>query len=209
MLISFHYLLHVTDSIKNCGPCWTSWQYPMERMCGMLLPLVHSKLHPYINLANNIMLMEKFNHLSYIASAFNQIFIKNNSKKNWPQHKVYSLENYDEELYFPSVIYSLDKRTELQKLIYFYSAILKISKENVAHVSKYYNLLCMNISANLYYLYDFKSIDNKCIKYGRMCTKDGHYVGSSWIKRDNKTSRNNYSVAVSFILFIFAFITSY
>src|SRR5215469_4442432 len=140
MLMSFHYLLHVTDSIKNCGPCWTSWQYPMERMCGMLLPLVHSKLHPYVNLANNIMLIEKINYLSYIAPAFNQIFIKNNSQKIWPQHKVFSLANYDEELYFPSVIYNLDKMTELQRLIQFYSTILRTSKENTALVSKYYNL---------------------------------------------------------------------
>ena len=137
MLISFHYLLHVADSIKDCGPCWTSWQYPMERMCGMLLPLVHSKLHPYINLANGIILAEKFNHLSYIIPAF----IKNDSKKSWPQHKVFGLENYDEELYFPSVIYNLDKRTELQRLIHFYLAILEISKENIARVSEYYNLL--------------------------------------------------------------------
>lgn len=34
------------------------------------------------------------------------------------------------------------------------------------------------------------------MKFGRMRTKDGHYVGSSWIKRDNTTSRNNYCVAV-------------
>jgi len=112
----------------------------MERMCGMLLPLVHSKLHPYVNLANNIMLIEKINYLSYIAPAFNQIFIKNNSQKIWPQHKVFSLANYDEELYFPSVIYNLDKRTELQRLIQFYSTILRTSKENTALVSKYYNL---------------------------------------------------------------------
>ncbi|CAB5200844.1 unnamed protein product [Rhizophagus irregularis] len=170
MLMSFHYLLHVADSIKDCGPCWVSWQYPMERLCGMLLPLVHSKLHPYVNLANNVMLMEKINYLSYISAS--KHIIKNNSRKNWPQHKVFSLENYDEELYFPSVIYSLDRRNELQKLIHFYSAILEISKEEIV-----------------------SSIDNKCIKYGRMRTKDGHYVGSSWIKRD-KISRNNYCVAV-------------
>jgi hypothetical protein len=79
--------------------------------------------------------MEKINYLSYISSASNHI-IKNNSKKIWPQNKVFSLENYDEELYFPSVIYSLDKRTELQKLIYFYSAILDISRKDIAPVSK-------------------------------------------------------------------------
>ena len=132
MLMSFHYLLHVADSIRNCGPCWTSWQYPMERMCGMLLPLVHSKLHPYVNLANNIMLMEKINYLSYIVPVFKE----NNSKKNWPLHKVFSLENYEEELYFPSVIYNLDKKTELQKLKHFYSLTLGIPKENITTVSK-------------------------------------------------------------------------
>ena len=139
--MSFHYLLHVTDSIKNCDPCWTSWQYPMERMCGMLLPLVHSKLHPYVNLANNIMLIEKINHLSYIAPAYNQIFIKNNSEKIWSQYKVFGLENYDEELYSPSVTYNLDRRNELPRLIHFYSAILGIPKKNITPVSKYYNLL--------------------------------------------------------------------
>ena len=141
MLMSFHYLLHVPESIENCGPCWSSWQYPMERMCGMLLPLVHSKLHPYVNLANNIILIEKFNHLSYIAPAYNQIFINSNSEKTWPSHKVFGLENYDEELYFPSVIHNLDTNTELKRLIFFYSATLGIPKENIAPVSKNYNLL--------------------------------------------------------------------
>jgi hypothetical protein len=144
--MSYHYLLHVADSIKNCGPCWTSWQYPMERMCGMLLPLVRSRLHPYVNLANNIMLIEKINHLSYIAPAYNQIFIKDNSEKIWSQNKVFGLENYDEELYFPSEIYNLNNRNELPRLICFYSAILGIPKENITSVSKNYNLLYILIS---------------------------------------------------------------
>ena len=40
-----------------------------------------------------------------------------------------------------------------------------------------------------------------------MRTKDGHYVSSSWIKRDNKESRNNYCVAVNLlnIIYIFTF----
>jgi len=118
----------------------------MERMCGMLLPLVRSRLHPYVNLANNIMLIEKINHLSYIAPAYNQIFIKDNSEKIWSQYKVFGLENYDEKLYFPSVIYNLNKRIELPRLICFYSAILEIPKENITSVSKNYNLLYILIS---------------------------------------------------------------
>src|SRR5438046_286420 len=70
-----------------------------------------------------------------------QIFVNNNSEKTWSPHKVFGLENYDEELYFPSVIYNLDKNTELKRLIFFYSAILEISKENIASLSKNYNLL--------------------------------------------------------------------
>jgi len=27
-----------------------------------------------------------------------------------------------------------------------------------------------------------------------MRTKDGHYIGSAWIKREDRTSRNNYCV---------------
>jgi len=41
-----------------------------------------------------------------------------------------------------------------------------------------------------------------------MRTKDGHYVGSSWIKRDNKISRNNYCVAVKFKI-IYIYLHSY
>lgn len=36
-----------------------------------------------------------------------------------------------------------------------------------------------------------------------MRTKDGHYIGSSWIKRDNVTSRNNYCVVVNFLNIIY------
>ena len=34
--ITFHYLLHVADSIKYCGLSWTHWQFPMKWMCGIL-----------------------------------------------------------------------------------------------------------------------------------------------------------------------------
>ena len=56
--ISFHYLLHVADSIKYCGPSWTHWQFPMERMCGILQPLIKSRIKPYSNLANMLTLLQ-------------------------------------------------------------------------------------------------------------------------------------------------------
>ncbi|PKB97895.1 hypothetical protein RhiirA5_254670, partial [Rhizophagus irregularis] len=53
-------LLHVADSIKYCGPSWTHWQFPMERVCGILQPLIKSKIKPYSNLANMLTLLQQF-----------------------------------------------------------------------------------------------------------------------------------------------------
>ncbi len=57
-LISFHYLLHVVESIEDFSPCRGYWQFPMERMYSMLIPLVKSQVHPYANLWNNLVLNE-------------------------------------------------------------------------------------------------------------------------------------------------------
>ncbi|GET66787.1 hypothetical protein GLOIN_2v1644898 [Rhizophagus irregularis DAOM 181602=DAOM 197198] len=49
-------IMKETDSIKYCGPSWTHWQFPMERVCGILQPLIKSKIKPYSNLANMLTL---------------------------------------------------------------------------------------------------------------------------------------------------------
>jgi hypothetical protein len=102
MKLCFHYLLHVADSIKNTGPCWATWQFPMERVCGMLLPLAKSCLHPYKNIINNIYLMESFNYLSYHQEIYQQIFLSKPHPKQYAQHLIFTNEDYLEEFYFPS-----------------------------------------------------------------------------------------------------------
>src|SRR3954471_15819081 len=98
MKLCFHYLLHVADSIKNTGPCWATWQFPMERVCGMLLPLAKSRIHPYKNIINNVHLMELINYLPYR----HQIFLPKLPSKKYANHLVYSNEHYQEEFYFPT-----------------------------------------------------------------------------------------------------------
>ena len=80
-LISFHYLMHVAQSIEDFGPCRGYWQFPMERMCGMLIPLVKSQIHPYANLWNNLVLNERFNHLN-IKKTLVSIFSFRKKEKN-------------------------------------------------------------------------------------------------------------------------------
>jgi hypothetical protein len=124
-LISFHYLLHVADSISDFGPCRGYWQFPMERMCGMLIPLVKSQIHPYANLWNNLVLSERFNHLKYITQ-YKQVF-PSKDEKEWPSHIVFTSPLYEEyEFYSPSKKCALS-RTELKKLKETYAAINNIS----------------------------------------------------------------------------------
>ncbi|GES98927.1 transposase domain-containing protein [Rhizophagus clarus] len=105
-LISFHYLLHVAESIEDFGPCRGYWQFPMERMCGMLIPLVKSQLHPYANLWNNLVLYERFNLLKYNKEVCKYIFPQKEEKK-WPSHIVFASPLYKEyEIYSPSKQYT-------------------------------------------------------------------------------------------------------
>jgi len=116
----------VVESIEDFGPCRGYWQFPMERMCGMLIPLVKSQIHPYANLWNNLILNERFNHLKYKTKIYEQIFSQK-EEKEWPTHRVFSSSLYEEfELYSPSKKYTLST-TELKKLKEIYSAIYDLN----------------------------------------------------------------------------------
>ena len=94
----------------------------MERMCGMLIPLVKSQIHPYASLWNNIILNERFNHLKF-NEYYKQIFPEE-EEKEYPSHRVFSSSLYKEcELYSPSKIYKLSN-VELKMLKETYAAIL-------------------------------------------------------------------------------------
>lgn len=69
----FHSLLHIPQSIRECGPPPCYWQFPMERFCGVLLPKVKSKRLPYKNLVNNLHTMRLFQifpHLKNYGDTF-------------------------------------------------------------------------------------------------------------------------------------------
>src|ERR1043165_10198892 len=99
MKLCFHSILHIANSIENTGPCWTTWQFPMERICGMLLPLARSKLHPYKNIINNVHIWEMFNHLQFYQNIYSAIF-PSQEIKQYPTHLIYSQYNTEEELQF-------------------------------------------------------------------------------------------------------------
>jgi hypothetical protein len=99
----------------------------MERLCGILLPLVHSRLHPYKNLTNNILLLERFNHLIFVYPSLSDRLYES-SAKTYSEDKVFSLSTQIEEFYWPKRDYSL-KVHELKQLKHFYSILLDIPKK--------------------------------------------------------------------------------
>lgn len=130
-LISFHYLLHVAKSIEDFGPCRGYWQFPMERMCGILIPLVKSQIHPYANLWNNLVLNERFNLLKYKIEFYERIFPQE-EEKELASHRVFISPLYNEEyeLYSPSKKYILTQ-AELKKLKEAYSAIYDLNVNQI------------------------------------------------------------------------------
>jgi hypothetical protein len=107
MKICFHYLLHLADTIETNGPCWSTWQFPMERLCGMLISLV---LHPYNNLTNQIILRKRLNHLRFIEHVYQQVHpLQNQSRQCNDENIVFTDLNYEEELWFPTAKHHLNK----------------------------------------------------------------------------------------------------
>ena len=99
----------------------------MERMCGMLIPLVKSQIHPYANLWNNFILNERFNCLKYKTNFCKYIFPLEEEKK-WPSHRIFTSNFYKKEFefYSPSKKINLSL-TKLKKLKETYSAIYDLN----------------------------------------------------------------------------------
>ena len=98
----------------------------MERLCGMLLPLVRSKQHPYVNLQNQITMWTRLSHLQYKAEINQKLFGTNLEKtQNFSENRAFTTNGAEEELHSPSFSYSMD-RTEMQRLKAYYITALDI-----------------------------------------------------------------------------------
>jgi len=114
MKLCFHSLLHIANSIEDTGPCWATWQFPIERICGMLLPFARSRLHPYKNIINNIHIWELFNNLRFYQDIYTKVFPPQQNK-DYKNNLVFSQPKIAEEFYSPTKKYQLNQ-TELKKM---------------------------------------------------------------------------------------------
>src|SRR5262249_52506246 len=100
-LSSIHYLLHVADMIQGMGPVRYYWQFPMERECGMLGPLVKSAVLPYANLASTIRLRESLHHVCFALKRQDLISPTDVQLEPLPPHRAIS-DGSLQEIYSPS-----------------------------------------------------------------------------------------------------------
>src|SRR5438128_1236643 len=91
----------------------------MERLCGMLLPLVRSQKHPYVNLQNQITIWTRFAHLKYKPEVNQRILRCPEETRIWLLHHVFSIPEISEELYSLYSAYTMDQTQERRLKEYY------------------------------------------------------------------------------------------
>jgi len=86
----------------------------------MLQPLAKSRLYLYKNLINKVYLLELFNDLCFFKDVYEHVF-PSTPPKEYKEHLVYSNEDYEGELSWPSQPYIFND-SEIKKIKNHFSA---------------------------------------------------------------------------------------
>ena len=105
--------------------------FPMERLCGMLIPLVNSQQYPYTNLINQITMWTQFAHLQYYAEYNQKVFnIFQKEPQILPLERVFSFSMTEEELHSPFQKCTITK-SEIRKVKQYYVTALDLTMNNI------------------------------------------------------------------------------
>ncbi|KAL1916147.1 uncharacterized protein VTP21DRAFT_6151 [Calcarisporiella thermophila] len=127
--VAFHTILHIAESIREFGPPWVFWQFPMERYCRMLKAHVRSRSNPYNSLITQINLLEKLNHIPFIPSV--------SAFQLGPgvEEQMLRLDRYQEQLYWPRKSISLGD-LELRRLKEYYMTVYECNFSSLEDVPR-------------------------------------------------------------------------
>lgn len=64
--LPIHALLHIAEDIRNMGPVWCYWAFPMERFCGSLLPSIRSRKHPFSSINHRVRDIAQLNQIKLL-----------------------------------------------------------------------------------------------------------------------------------------------
>jgi hypothetical protein len=110
-----HAITHLPACVQEFGPFWVFWCFVVERYCGSLPPLVHSRRTPYLNLANAVLEIERIRMVLLLPNIqamindleLSSLLIPRTNNVNKPR-PVYSNELYEEDFYLPRSEIQLD-----------------------------------------------------------------------------------------------------
>ncbi|EPS96540.1 hypothetical protein FOMPIDRAFT_1150831 [Fomitopsis schrenkii] len=88
--LTVHALLHVVPSMRATGPVWASWEFPMERFCGTLLPAVKSRRFPYASLSNYATELAQMKQISLIYNLEDVLSLRTRA----PQEEITQYANH-------------------------------------------------------------------------------------------------------------------
>lgn len=74
--LTIHGLLHIAPSMRSTGPVWASWEFPIERFCGTLLPAVKSRRFPYASLSNYAVEVAELKQIALIYDLEDELALK-------------------------------------------------------------------------------------------------------------------------------------
>ena len=72
-----HALLHLAQDIRQAGPVWCYWAFPMERFCGKLSASAKSRRWPYRSLSYRICDMEHLNQIKILYDLGKELDLEN------------------------------------------------------------------------------------------------------------------------------------
>lgn len=62
----FHQIRHIPEAIRWSGPLFVSWQFPIERLCGMIVYKIKSRSNANQNIVNVQTVIEQTNLLPFV-----------------------------------------------------------------------------------------------------------------------------------------------
>src|SRR5205814_3464023 len=113
-LLTIHLLLHLAESLLNCGPAWVYWQFPCERVCGMLKPKAKNRSLANRNLSLAILYQEQYNHLPFATSSYRHCPLKEKNLEFTNQ-----IDGHSYSFFRPQKLHELSRHVTSHLVVYY------------------------------------------------------------------------------------------
>ena len=123
-LPTMHLILHLVESVQDCGPGWVYWQFPCERVCGLLKPKVKNRMTFNRNLSLAILQEEQLNNLRFATT------YKQSTKPSAAARLTVEIGNVSYQFFGPQLQDELSN-TEATRLKAHYDAYFNNPREEI------------------------------------------------------------------------------